>query len=591
MNADYRFKKKLGEGGMATVFLAKHLKFETDVAIKFLNQEFYKNEHIRKRFIAEARNMFRMSHPNIVRVTDLIDEEECVAFVMEYIEGETLKEYLDRRGKLNNEEIKALFLQMCEALCYVHKQGFVHRDIKPSNFMICADKQVKLLDFGIAKNTDMTASEYTQTGTSLMLGTPMYMSPEQILSTKAVTGQTDIYSLGVVMWQMVQGIKPYDTKTLSAFELQTMIVNENLPITKTVWDSILCKATNKQLSERYQKAEDFMADLKNLDVTLNSAVDETVFVQNVQETIKENIPSTKVKTTKEVKTEAQKEKVQKVSKSKNFILLPVLLILLFTGAYLVHNWYYTKLAADTIGDIERNMIFIEEGAFYMGCQTGYYSRNKNCQEDELPQHNVRLNSYYIGKYEITQSQWEAVMGFNPSKHKDCDNCPVENITLDEIEQFIKKLNDKTHKNFRLPTEAEWEFAAKNRDLNPDYIYAKNYKLGDVAWYKDNSSEMTHEVGLKKRNELGIHDITGNVREWCSDWYDKDYYLTVKRKNRGLKSEQNPQGPDSSPINSKVLRGSSFGSPSKKCRLTNRGYFNPDDGANEWNGLRVAHDNL
>jgi serine/threonine-protein kinase len=248
---DYHIQRELGRGGMATVYLAHDNKFDTNVAIKVLNKEYVHNDNIRKRFIAEARNMFKMSHPNIIKVTDLIDDGDTVAFVMEHIEGETLKEYLDRKGKLSDEDIKTIFAQILEAVGYVHEQNLVHRDIKPSNFMITPKGQIKLLDFGIAKNTDTQSSDYTQTGTSQNMGTPMYMSPEQIKSTKDVTLQSDIYSLGVVLWQMVMGKKPYDTNTTSTFELQMKIVQDELPSTNKFWDSIIQKATSKDTLNRY----------------------------------------------------------------------------------------------------------------------------------------------------------------------------------------------------------------------------------------------------------------------------------------------------------------------------------------------------
>ncbi len=157
----YKITTLIGQGGMATVYLAHDNKFDTNVAIKVLNKEYVHNDNIRKRFLAEAKNMFRMSHPNIIKVTDLIDDCDTVAFVMEHIEGETLKEHLDRKGKLNDDEIKNLFSQMLEAVGYVHEQNLVHRDIKPSNFMINPKGKIKLLDFGIAKNTDSQSADYT----------------------------------------------------------------------------------------------------------------------------------------------------------------------------------------------------------------------------------------------------------------------------------------------------------------------------------------------------------------------------------------------------------------------------------------------
>ncbi len=258
---NYTLKSILGEGGMATVHLAEDHKFHTEVAVKMLKKEFVSNENIKKRFLAEARSMFRMSHPHVIRVSDLIDEGDTVAFVMEYVEGETLKEYLERKGKLTDTEIREIFSQMLDAVGYVHEQKLVHRDIKPSNFMIDKKGKVKLMDFGIAKSLDPKSAEYTQTGTGIQMGTPMYMSPEQITETKSVTAQSDIYSLGVVLWQMVTGKKPYDTKTLSNFQLQLKIVQEPLEATNSDWDRIIQKATTKNVLNRFKNFVELKQDL------------------------------------------------------------------------------------------------------------------------------------------------------------------------------------------------------------------------------------------------------------------------------------------------------------------------------------------
>lgn len=243
------------------MYLAEDHKFHTEVALKILKKEFVTNENIKKRFLAEARSMFRMSHPNVIKVTDLIDEGDTVAFVMEYVEGETLKEYVDRKGKLTDAEIKDIFSQMLDAVGYVHEQQLVHRDIKPSNFMLDKRGKVKLMDFGIAKKTDPNAAEYTQTSTGMQMGTPMYMSPEQITETNSVTAQSDIYSLGVVLWQLVTGQKPYDTKTLSSFQLQTKIVTESLAKTNTHWDKIIHRATAKEALNRYKSCKELNQEM------------------------------------------------------------------------------------------------------------------------------------------------------------------------------------------------------------------------------------------------------------------------------------------------------------------------------------------
>jgi serine/threonine protein kinase len=257
--SQYKIISLLGQGGMAKVYLAEHKSLGHTVAIKVLNKEYFHNDTIRKRFLAEARSLARMNHPNIVRVMDLIEENESAAFVMEHIEGHTLRDYLEEKGKLPDDEIRHLFGQMLDAVGYVHEKGLIHRDIKPSNFMLDGRGNIKLLDFGIAKAQDASSAEYTQTGTGVQMGTPMYMSPEQVKSTKEVTAQTDIYSLGVVLYQMVSGNKPYDISTLSDFDLKTKIVNEPLPKTDTGWDELISKSTEKNIKLRFQHCKSLIS--------------------------------------------------------------------------------------------------------------------------------------------------------------------------------------------------------------------------------------------------------------------------------------------------------------------------------------------
>jgi len=275
---------------MAIVHLAEDHKFHTEVAVKMLKKEFVSNENIKKRFLSEARSMFRMSHPHVIRVSDLIEEGDTVAFVMEYVEGETLKEYLERKGKLTDTEIREIFSQMLDAVGYVHEQKLVHRDIKPSNFMIDKRGKVKLMDFGIAKSLDPKAAEYTQTGTGMQMGTPMYMSPEQITETKSVTAQSDIYSLGVVLWQMVTGKKPYDTKTLSNFQLQLKIVQEPLEATNSDWDRIIQKATAKNVMSRYNSSVELKQDSFAPSTAKVEDSDYTQIEVKSTEEVKERIP-------------------------------------------------------------------------------------------------------------------------------------------------------------------------------------------------------------------------------------------------------------------------------------------------------------
>ncbi len=186
--------------------------------------------------------------------------------------------------------------------------------------------------------------------------------------------------------------------------------------------------------------------------------------------------------------------------------------------------------ADPIKAIE--LVLIKGGCFQMGDLFG------EGQADEKPDHAVCVDDYYLGKYEVTQGQWQSVMGNNPSFFKDCgEKCPVEQVSWNDIQEFIKKLNARTKKNYRLPTEAEWEFAARSRGMKEKYAgTSSDAEVGKYAWYSANSNGRTHPAGQKQPNRLGLYDMTGNVWEWCQDWYGEKYYRQSPGKNPpGLQS--------------------------------------------------------
>lgn len=218
----------------------------------------------------------------------------------------------------------------------------------------------------------------------------------------------------------------------------------------------------------------------------------------------------------------------------------------------------------TIDDMK--MVFVKGGMFAMGDIWG------DGESDEKPVHNVTVSDFYIGKYEVTQAQWQEIMGSNPSYFDyNSDKHPVDNVSWEDVQEFITKLNQKTGKKYRLPTEAEWEYAARG---GYNYKYSGSDTLTDVAWYYDNSGQKTHSVGQKRPNKLGIYDMSGNVYEWCQDWYGS--YSSA--------SQTNPTGPSSGSY--RVLRGGSWNSPTENCRVSSRN-SNPPSGRYYGGGFRLV----
>ena len=207
--------------------------------------------------------------------------------------------------------------------------------------------------------------------------------------------------------------------------------------------------------------------------------------------------------------------------------------------------------------LANNMVYVQGGTFMMGADAS----NKDAYKDEKPAHQVTLSSYYICKYEVTQALWQEVMGSNPSNFKG-DNLPVENVSWNDCQEFISKLNALTGQHYRLPTEAEWEFAARGGNSSRGYKYSGSNTLSDVAWYDDNSGNKTHLVGTKSPNELGLYDMIGNVREWCSDWYG-DYNSSA---------QTNPAGPSRGTY--RVYRGGGWFDNARLCRASCRSNYAP-----------------
>jgi formylglycine-generating enzyme required for sulfatase activity len=216
-------------------------------------------------------------------------------------------------------------------------------------------------------------------------------------------------------------------------------------------------------------------------------------------------------------------------------------------------------------------VFIKGGCYEMGDTFG------DGNKDEKPSHNLCVDDFYLGIYEVIQGQWEKVMGNNPSHFKKGDNYPVEQVSWEDVQQFIYRLNNQTGRKYRLPTEAEWEYAARSGGKTEKYAgTSEDDELKEYAWFDSNSDLQTHPVGQKRPNGLGLYDMIGNVSEWCADWYDENYYESSPGDN--------PKGPDGGTY--RVLRGKSYLDCWDGVRASARSRATPSI-RNNFNGFRLG----
>ena len=603
----YTLQRQLGVGGMAEVWLAENA-IEKQAAVKILLPKFCADEAIVARFQNEAKVMVKLDHPNIRQVYDYGSIDGRPAIVMEYLEGDDLKALMKRGRRFTDEELRKWWNQIADALNYTHAQGIVHRDIKPSNIFLDKKGNVKLLDFGIAKIRESISM--TQTGA--MMGTLMYMSPEQVKDSKHIGPQSDVYSLAVTFVHLLSGKRPYDSDTMSDYEIRKGIVEIPLDLSAVPenWRGFLAPYLAKKPEDRPAlRAFEMVAETPK---TMQPHVDDETVANDVglrntrRETPSGSQPDDTVSSSnphsgpsfRENGTRSPEPKDNPKSKKVLWIGLGVAIVaavavLLYVTAKShpvtvepnpgtaepnpgtaepnpkCSISYSGTTMIVSVGDVTFNMINVEGGTFMMGSN----DTDLGVWDTEKPAHNVTLSTYYIGETEVTQALWKAVMGSNPSYFIG-DNLPVEQVSWNDCQEFISKLNQLTGQNFRLPTEAEWEYAARGGKKSNHYNYAGSNNIEEVAWYNGNSGEQTHPVKEKKANELGLYDMTGNVDEWCGDFYE-DY---------SSDSQTNPTGPSFDYF--RVLRFGGWNDIDWDSRVSFRFFADPGDRKNEL-GFRLA----
>jgi len=265
---NYKILSLIGEGGMGSVYLAEDTMLDKKIAIKALNPALSIDNQFIERFRQEAKLQASLDHPNIIRIYTLLKENDSFFIVMEYAEGTTLRDIIKGKGAIDGTKALIILENILYGLKYAHRKGIIHRDIKPVNIMIGEDDSVKIMDFGIAK----LLGDIGKTRTRGLIGTPHYMSPEQIKSPKSINQQSDLYSLGVTFYEMVTGKLPFLTETESDYELMSELIRTEIPDPKLINPKVTDKISNitrrltkKDLAERFKSCDECIEEIHRKD--------------------------------------------------------------------------------------------------------------------------------------------------------------------------------------------------------------------------------------------------------------------------------------------------------------------------------------
>ena len=572
LSGRYRVIKKIGTGGMGIVYKVKDEKLDDRVfALKALPPEMSTSNAAIKRLKKEALAAIDLRHTNIMALHSFDNDGPHHFLVMEFLHGPDLEDALVDKERFTVDEVLSVARQVCPALEHAHKRGIVHRDIKPSNLIYKTEdgeQVVKIADFGIAFQVRDSIARIT--GQDTTGGTMHYMPPEQ-LAGEETDARSDQYALAATLYELLRGRTPFQG---AGGVLMRQIEEKQAAPIKDVPEHInaaLLKGLAKKAEDRFESCKELLEALEGrqevgavaasvdshtksgggsslmmgavglLIVALLVVGGSGMFGEKAQEPVPTKVATVAVATRPApVKPTVSVEPVA-TSKSGEK-----------TVAGITFCWCPTS-------------------RFSMGSPVSEHMRG----DDEGMRHEVRISKgFWLGKYELTQSQWKNVMGTNPSLFKG-DNRPVDNISWDGCQKFIKKLNSRHggRYKFRLPTEAEWEYACR-AETTTAFSFGGNISTNQVnfdgnAPYKNSSKgvfrKKTTRVGSFPANAWGLHDMHGNLWEWCSDWYSKGYYFRSPRRD--------PKGPGSGKF--RVFRGGSWRARGFDCRSARRFQESPD----------------
>ena len=635
--------RPLGAGGMGAVYLAEQIAVgNRPVALKVLSRKLLDDPDFLLRFQNEAASTGCIHHPNVVTIYESGQADDGTPYIaMEFLEGESLRGALARRGALLVPEVAEILQQAARGLNAAHKLGIIHRDLKPDNIFLTypddesvapaavevrarhgvplrpvdgtvavasvappASVVVKIVDFGIAKLRESGA--HTQTGT--VLGTPAYMSFEQASGMRSdeLDARSDVYSLGVVVYEMLTGRTPFQSDTPVGYLRKHLqddpppfgAAKPDLPELPEV-ESVVMKALTKDRDQRYRSVLEFArafaeaADAGNAGV---GAVREPPLRDHA--TMLQPPPTAHPAISATPGVAATRPRL-------------ILWVGISAGALLLvlGGWYVSFMhprrsspiqsasvqtpqatvlqqewdQAQPLGKLKLNpkdglkYVWIPPGTFMMGCSPG----DTECADDEKPPHQVTITKgFWLGRTEVTVGAYKRFtaakgrrMPPEPNSYGrplnpgwGAEGMPIVDVTWDDAQAYCRWAGG------RLPTEAEWEYAARGGSAQARYGSPDK-----VAWDSENSRKQMHPVGEKQANGFVLYDMLGNVWEWVNDWYDDNYYRSSP--------SQDPAGPATGELH--VLRGGSWVDSSREVRVSIRSRIINDAGFDSTSGFRCV----